>query len=317
MTALPPQIADVLEHGEFCYVAATTERGPHLTPMVFALSGGGVWVTTSRGSVKARAWRAAPTVAGLVRDGDAAVTFGGRVRTYDLLDAETWPRSVARSPGLALASVRFVRKNARFFAGYAVDARHVPFAWTPPGRVFVEIEIERAALVSAGAVRECVGFEADEVPASRGGYRATDIPDALQALPRHLRRALGEDGLGALALGGREGPVVVPARWRSGDGAISAVAPVEVLGLAGAAERTPAALVIDQPSWWRARRMLGCMIQASADVYVPSRVRSGRTALGSAIARAGGQAERDALVRLWPGRVVWWEGWTSGSVMVA
>ncbi|MGH7358577.1 MAG: pyridoxamine 5'-phosphate oxidase family protein, partial [Candidatus Rokuibacteriota bacterium] len=147
MNELPIPVRALLERGRFCHVAAVTPDGPHVTPMVFAVAGGRIWVTTSRGSVKARAWRSDPRVAGLVRAGEDCVVFVGTARAHDLLEPSTWPGALAAAPLLAVATTRFTRKNARFFAGYAVDARRVPFAWTPPGRVFVELSIERAALI--------------------------------------------------------------------------------------------------------------------------------------------------------------------------
>ena len=39
-------------------------------------------------------------------------------------------------------------------AGYAFDAHQVPFAWTPPGRVFVGIDLDRTSLVDAEGVQE-------------------------------------------------------------------------------------------------------------------------------------------------------------------
>jgi hypothetical protein len=321
VTAIPRGIASVLDRGAFCHVAARTERGPHVTPAVFVFSNGSVWVTTSRGSVKARAWRSDPTVAGLVRHGDDAVAFAGRVRTYDLLDAETWPDVLVRSPAVALASLRFSRKNARFFAGYAVDARHVPLAWTPPGRVFVEIEIRSAALVRRDEVVERTSRADPDAStvgiASRAGYRRSATTDAFVALPGWLRPALGYDGEAAVSLDTASGPAVLPARWHADDGSLVAVVPTQALALARAEPSCAAALALDRASWWRARRMLGCMVQGTADVFVPSQVRTGRTALAAAIARAGGGADRTSLVRLRPKRVVWWEGWTSGSTSVA
>jgi len=47
-------VQQVLEDGQFCAVAAQTPNGPHCTPLVFAYSGARLWLTTSRGSVKAR-----------------------------------------------------------------------------------------------------------------------------------------------------------------------------------------------------------------------------------------------------------------------
>ena len=133
---IPPEAGGVFDRGRMCWLAAVTKRGPHCTPVVFARSGEQLWVTTARDSVKARAWRADPTVAGLVRDGDRSTMFSGRVSLYDALDPGTWARSFAAAPSLGRATMGFVTRNARFFAGYAVDARRVPLAWTPPGRVF-------------------------------------------------------------------------------------------------------------------------------------------------------------------------------------
>jgi hypothetical protein len=310
-------IGRALDAGEFCYVAATTERGPHVTPLVFVRSGDAVWVTTSRGSVKARAWRRDPVVAGLVRAGDESVAFRGRARAYDVLDVGTWERSIGNAPAVTLASIRFTRKNARFFAGYAVDARRVPLAWAPPGRVFVEIALERTALVRASGVIGGWGGERVAATGSKTSFRSARTPDALDALPGHVRRELGRDGAGALGLGADDGPIVLPTRWRAEEGRLHAVVGVNALGLARVGDRVPASLVIDRPSWWRARRMLGCMVQGPVDVFVPSRVSTGARSLASAIARAGGDADRDALVRMRPARVVWWEGWTSASVAVA
>jgi hypothetical protein len=316
---LGSSIERVLARGEFCHLAARTERGPHLTPMVFAFSAGSLWVTTARGSVKARAWRSEPAVGGLVADGDDAVSFVGRVRAYDLLDAETWPDVLLRSPLVTAASLRFSRKNARFFAGYAVDARQVPLAWTPPGRVFAEVELEATALLRGGALLERHGAWADDVDvgAPRGAFRSAATGDALAALPAHVRRALGDGGPGVLALDGGTAPVVLPARWAADERTLLASTPAGALELAAPGAAPAAALGIDRPSCWRARRMLGCMVQGTADVFAPAGVRTGARALASAIARTGGTGDRDALARLRPRRVVWWEGWTSGSANVA
>jgi Pyridoxamine 5'-phosphate oxidase len=311
-------VMSVLSAGPFCHVAARTRRGPHLTPMVFAVSGGSVWVTTSRGSVKARAWRDDPVVAGLVADGGEAVSFSGRALEYDALDPATWGRCLSNAPALTAATVRFWQKNARFFAGYAVDARHVPLAWTPPGRVFVEIRLERASLIRRSDVVERWGDEGPvDAPRSRSSFRAIRTVDAFEALPSRVARELGGDGVGALALEAEGGPRVLPVRWRADEGAIHASLPAAALALAGAPDRSPAALGIDRPSWWRARRMLGCMIQGSADAFVPAAVTTGRRSLGAAIERTGGAPDSDALVRLRPERIVWWQGWTSGSSRVA
>jgi hypothetical protein len=323
--SMPADLERVLERGSFCHVATSTTRGPHVTPMVYTFTGGRVWVTTARGSVKAGAWRHDDRVAGLVQDGATALSFTGRVRTFDALDPATWGRSLREGPTLAVAAARFALKNARFFAGYAVDARHVPLAWTPPGRVFAELSIERAALIEGGAVVRSVGAWPDTV-ASLDRFRAVRAgDDPLGRLPGVIADALGRRGDGVLAVEGHEGVVVVPAWWTISGSELYAASSVSVLALAGLREPVArAALGVERPSSWRAREMIGAMARCTAQVYVVDRLVSGARSASSVIAEArgssataSGAATGAALVALSPERVVWWRGWSSGTVMAA
>ena len=314
MSFLSTAVRQVLDEGVFCSVASSTPRGPHCKPLVFAFSGGRVWLTTSRGSVKAKAWRADPVMAGLVRHGDLAVSFTGRVHTYDLLDRGTWGASVAGAPAIARASVRFSKKNARFFAGYAVDARQVPFAWTPPGRVFVGIDVQRTALLDPEGVDEGKGRWGGEV-GSRGTFRAARKGvDPLEALPPEVAAPLGREGAGTLAVSGAYGPVALPVRWRAEDAALYAALPEESLTLVDAGPDAAVALTVDLPSAWRARDMVGAMVQGTGAFHVLDRLGSGATSARRLAVSI--DPEAGALVRIAPERLVWWKGWSSGSAEV-
>ena len=314
MSFLSTAVRQVLDEGVFCSVVTSTPRGPHCTPLVFAFSGGRVWLTTSRGSVKARAWRADPTMAGLVRHGELAVSFTGRVHTYDLLDRGTWGASVAGAPAIARASVRFSKKNARFFAGYAVDARQVPFAWTPPGRVFVGIDVERTALLDPEGVDEGKGRGGGDVE-SHPTFRAAKRGDyPLGALPSEIGGPLGREGSGTLAVTGAYGPVSLPVRWRAEEAALYAALPEESLSLVDAGPDAPAALTVDLASAWRARDMVGAMAQGTGSFHVLDRIGSGAKSARSIARSIDPQA--GALVRIAPERIVWWRGWSSGSAEV-
>ena len=315
MSFLSTAVQEVLDQGAFCAVASSTPRGPHCTPLVFVASGGRVWLTTSRRSVKARAWKTDPGVAGLVRHGDLAVTFTGTVRTYDALDRNTWGAAVAGATSIARAAATFSRKNARFFAGYAFDAHQVPLAWTPPGRVFVGIDLERTALLGDDGVQEGRGRWGGATRSNATFRSSKATADPLGELPADVRGELGEGGEGALAIVGERGPVVLPARWRAERGALYAALPAETLALAGAGPDAPAALTVDRTSMWRARDMVGAMVQGSASLFVLDALGSGAKtarALATAI-----DPEAGALVRLVPDRMVWWKGWNSGSLAVA
>jgi len=318
VTALPVEVEEVLQNGSFCYVATETRHGPHVTPMVFALSGGRVWVTTSRGSVKARTWRRDPSVGGLVRFRDVAVAFTGRVRTFDLLETSTWGPGLLETPALALASAAFMSKNARFFAGYAVDARHVPLSWTPPGRVFAAIELQRVALLGAGHVVETVGsWPRSLVGAERFRAHRAGVP-ALAGLPRDVAEILGARGDGALAVGGAGGIVALPCVWAVDGASLYAALGERELELADLRAPTGSvSLAIDRSSRWRARDMTGAMVRGLGEVAATDRLVSGGRSAARIVETAGLAAETVALVRLRPERLVWWRGWSSGTVEVA
>jgi hypothetical protein len=314
MSFVSTAVQDVIDRGQFCAVAAMTPRGPHCTPLVFASSGARVWLTTSRRSVKARAWRLDPSVAGLVRHDGLAAAFTGSAKTYDALDRRTWAAAVAGATSIARATAMFSAKNARFFAGYAVDAKQVPFAWTPPGRVFVGVDLERTALLDEHGVQEGRGRWGGEA-GSHATFRNTKGADPLASLPRDVLEGVGREGEGALALNGDRGLVVVPVRWRADAGALWAALPSQTLALAGAGSDADVALMVDRPSVWRARDMLGAMFQGSAACFVEGAVGQGAKSMTS-LARSIAP-DATALVRVRPRRAVWWRGWTSGSADVA
>lgn len=305
MTNVPPEAAAILNRATLCYLAVAGSPGPHLTPVVFAFDGGRLWVTTARGSVKARAWRRNPGVAGLVRGpGGDAVSFRGLVTAFDLLDPSTWVASALAGPAITRAAARFTLKNARFFAGYAADARRVPLAWTPPGRVFAAIEpLAGHALVGAGSER---GPTWGLWPNVRGIARRPPAPGKRrmldEAVPEDVRAALGTAGDGAIALDNGHAVTVLPAAWRriASRGAYRIRIPSETLALAGAGRSAATALTVDVASTWRAADMRGMLLQGPAEVDPP---RSKGASSGSV-----------ATLHLLPRRVVWWEGWTSGRL---
>lgn len=308
----------VLEEGAICYLAAEREGAPHLTPVVFALESGRVWLTTGRNTVKARLWEETPRAAGLVKHEGLAVAFRGRVRRYDALDPFTWPGAAVRAPLLVRASTRFTMKNFRYFAGYARDVYRVPLGWTPPGRIFVSVDLEDAALLDlrTGAVRERWGALGNRT-SGRTGFRATRgkrLPD--EKVPEEVRRLLERAGEGSLAVGGSRGTLVLPVRWvrAPADGVYYAALSRRFLALAGAGEQVAAALVIDHSSRWRAAKMRGIQLVGRGEVYVPDRMGSGRKSLLSRMRPAGELPDDPAVLRIRIDRAVWWRGWSSGTV---
>lgn len=312
----------MLERGVLCHLAVRTSFGPHLTPVVFALDGGRLWVTTARRTAKAVVWRRDPQVAGMVRHGDAAVSFRGVVRTYDALDPLSWPAALVGAPSIARATARFSLKNARFFAGYAVDAGRVPLAWTPPGRVFAAIGVTSGALLETDGRGWRAAEAWGEWPAGSGRSSSFGpLPPARGLdlrVPARIRDRVGDHGEGALAVEAAGRLTVLPAAWRrvGREGAFDAALPEALLELSGAGPSVPAALTVDRASRWRAADMAGMLLRGTGHTFAMDATRRGRAALRSRLEAAAPDADpaEMALVRLRPDRAVWWEGWDSGTV---
>lgn len=318
-SSLPATARAVLQEGVLAHLAVPTGAGPHLTPVVYVLDGGRLWVTTSRRSVKARAWRRDGSVAGLIRGKDACVAFRGRARHYDALDPLSWPATVASAPRLARAVTRFSMKNARFFAGYAVDAGRVPLAWTPPGRVFAGIELVSGRVLhpEEGEVTDCWGEWQLGAEYSASFARLPPRPGIDLRAPPAVREAVGTSGSGAMALLADAGMTVLPVSWRRvpREGTYEALLPRRFLELAGARGKAPAALNAERRSAWRAADMAGLLVQGTAHLFSPPELERGRASLLRRLEVWGIDPASDhwALIRVRPSRVVWWQGWTSGS----
>ena len=305
---LPREASRILNEGRLCYLAAPSRAGPHLTPVVFVLDGGRVWGTTGRATTKAKLWRRNPVAGGGVAWDGAWLAFRGGVTLYDALDPSTWGESVRRAPRVASASVRFSIKNARFFAGYARDATRVPLAWTPPGRVIFSVDLSAVAIHRQGQPVERWGSWGGAV-AGLSAYRRATPGLSPDELPADIGELVGASGEGTLAVSGRGGAAVLPARWTHAEGAFFAVMPTRLLDLADPLQGA-ASLVIDRASAWRAARMRGVLLRGPASVYVPSKLRSGRRELEEVT----GLADDEAVVRIRPRSAVWWVGWASGTV---
>ena len=77
-----------------------------------------------------------------------------------------------------------------------------------------------------------------------------------------------------------------------------------------------AALTVDRASRWRAAEMAGMLLRGTGHTFAMGATRRGRTGLRARLEAAapGADPAEMALVRLRPDRVVWWEGWTSGTI---
>jgi hypothetical protein len=247
-------------------------------------------------------------------DGAASVLFGGTVRLYDALDPATWAAIVVDGPSVAAATMRFGRKNARYVAGYAVDAPRVPLAWTPPGRVLARVVVDRSAVVDAAGVHPISGGWDESSPGAATSFAPTSRDaDGSARLAAEIERRLGSgSGDAVVAVDGPSGLLTLPVRWTSAATGLYAALPSRVARL-GLGPDGQIALAIDRRSTWRARSMIGVLVRGDARSWAVASLELGAGA-ATQLARAAGVEAGDAVVvRVRPRRVTWWSGWSTAS----
>ena len=193
----------------------------------------------------------------------------------------------------------------------------MPFAWTPPGRVFVGIDLERTALLGEDGVQEGRGRWGGEA-LSHATFRSTKgTDDPLAPLPDRMCAA----SWGRAAVRRSRSLVTADPSWSRRDGACRRR--LALRGVAGgdarrsrASGRTPRSRSrwTTPPHGARAT-WSGAMVQGTGAIHVLDDLGSGAKtarALATSI-----DPEAGALVRITPARLVWWKGWSSGSLAVA
>src|SRR3954452_15181908 len=102
-----PRGANVLKQASVAYLAVETSSGPHVTPLLFAVTPDRVWFGIGRGTLKARVLAKRPAVGVLVPGAGASVAMRGEATLLDRLPAS--PAELARAP---LALPAFASRNA-------------------------------------------------------------------------------------------------------------------------------------------------------------------------------------------------------------
>src|SRR5262249_17347386 len=155
----------------------------------------------------------------------------------------------------------------------------VPLAWTPPGRVFVAVQLTAGWVLSTDGTRT---HRWGEWPLGAAGLAS------FQAEPRHRGVDLGVPAAvrggttrrtgGVLAFD-RDALAVLPTRVRrvAAEGAYDAAMPGDVFELSGFEGRGRAALTLDHASRWRAADMRGMLLRGPAQAYLPNTVHRGST----------------------------------------
>lgn len=276
------------------YVGVAAKHGPHVTPELFAASGGRLWCMTAAVTVKAKVLAHDDRIAFLTTQDNFHVAGIGRAFLFDPAKPFSIASGIASLAHSPLGAARFVARNLEELAGAARDALAGRLGGPiPPHRVMVAIQPSALAVVADGKVTGSWGWPAPiAVPmtggspesAARNAHVIDDVIDRAD-LPDVLARlaADGTAALGWLTTGGH--PLVLPAWW----------------------DRAASTATVDRDLWIRcgaSPRSAGSVTRDAWTGYGPSG-KQGVLLRGPANAVEGGE---DARIDLAVDRVTYWDG---------
>lgn len=222
---LPDPLVSVLEEGRQVHLAVDSRHGPHVTPELYAWSGGRLWFAAATTTLKAKVLRRRPVAGAVVTVPGRSMVVSGEVTAYAPWRPLELAAHLRDLPAATRALAWFSLRNATDLAAFGRDTLTGRTGWRPPPpRTWFALRPVGAALVEGDRVVERWRWA---VPQPVGTGRAEAAPSG---------------GLAAVAA--LPGPVAVPGSWFPDDRILRV--PAEVLGLAGLPRRFPMSVVTDE-----------------------------------------------------------------------
>ena len=299
--AVDPRVDVVLARAPQAYLAVQDARGPHVTPVIFAPSGGRIWFVIGRATRKARIARRNPSSGVTLVAGHRSLVMQGSLRLLDPM-LPLPPFSAATDwVGAPAAAAAFVWRNLAEMIGYARDAWAMLRGSSLPGDVLLAAFHPRGvALLQSERLAGSWGHwpaATDPYPSPRrstgiGAHTPLDLGSFSGMSPKVAGLPDEADDV-LVGWATRSGPLAMPAAWSPSSW--EARMPERLLSLACAPATSPAGLVFDVADSRRPTGKRGLLIRG----------RGGMTGTGP---------YRRLSVR--PERVTYWVGPRSGTVDV-
>lgn len=268
------------------YVAVETRNGPHVTPVLFAVTADRLWFVIPRRALKARVLRRRPGVGVLVEDGSRAFVVAGEASLLDPLRPLGLAARLSELARTPVAMPWFGLQNSAELLAYPWDAIRAPGRVMPSGMLLVSVRPEGVEALPGLPDEPGTGATAR---ADRGALAEWDGP--LAGVPREAARLARRRGRAVLGWQTATGPCPVPARWDPERG--RALVPWEALDRAGAAWQAPACLCLDDSDRRGPLAKTGLLLRGGGRVSAPA---------------------DEAWVTIEPDRVTYWKGFETGTV---
>jgi hypothetical protein len=190
---LDPAARSILAEGRQLHVGICSERGPHVTPELYAAVGRDIWFTTAASTLKARVIQRDQRMSGLVRVGSRSLVLRGDALQFDLADPKQLAAQALEGLRALQALTSFTMRNAADLTGFARDllAGRLP-SRKPPRRVLVRLRpeawlvVDGTQLVSAGGGWPGSAGEVGDTPSLPGRRDAVvgwEVPWGTLLLP--------------------------------------------------------------------------------------------------------------------------------------
>jgi len=191
-------IQNVIEEGRVAHLAVASTRGPHVVPLLYAATSGGLWFLTAAATLTARSLDPRARAGVLVRAGERSVVLTGTLHRIDPLRAQEVLGALGHLGATTAALTRYALRNAPDLLAFGRDAVLGRAGRLPPTRrVLLRFDPE-ACVVTDGEVVSSVLLAGTPAPTTAGVPGPAPGPSSVAAV---------------LGLCNRDGPVPLPARW--------------------------------------------------------------------------------------------------------
>lgn len=221
VASLAPDVVSTLQEGRQAYIAVDAQDGPHVTPELYAWSGGALWFAVASTTLKAKVLARRSSSGVLVSAQGRSIVLGGHIEVVDPRDLRRLPHMVRRLPETLPAVARYTVRNAPDLVAFVGDLVTGKLGWRlPPARVLLRFEPARLVVL-----------EGDTLVAHGAWPAATTDFDS--TLP-----AGGQPAVAAMP-----GPFAVPGRWFEDEQRLHLAAGLR--GLVDGSDWFPMSVVLD------------------------------------------------------------------------
>lgn len=188
---LPDSARSILAEGRQAYIAVPSRNGPHVTPELYAWSGGRLWFAAASSTLKAKVLARDPFAGAVVTIAGRSIVLAGRCAVFDACDVRGMALQAHHLPEATRAVTSYALRNAADLVSFIGDAATGRLGHRlPPSRVLFALDPSQVAVVENDVVRMWAGWDgqdpADHAVTPSGGERA---------------------------VAAFRGPVAVPGRW--------------------------------------------------------------------------------------------------------